>query len=168
MPKEGKIIIKGILLGLIFLGIYGFLALKYFPRYPETFTAIERIILALQCFIFPGFMLLVGIITVGLKRTNKRAGDPTKTNKYSHGMQVALRYLSNTHEQIVIYIIYTFGLAILLPTGYLHLVPIGSLLFVLGRITFWVGYWLTPIIVRQDLRSIFCPQLLPCCIVCIT
>ncbi|MBL4621964.1 MAG: MAPEG family protein, partial [Immundisolibacteraceae bacterium] len=47
---------------------------------------------------------------------------------------------SNTHEQIVIFIVNALALAVLLPYNYLSLLPIYSGLWVVGRILFWLGY----------------------------
>lgn len=105
----------------------------------------DRLTLAIQCAILPGFMLLAGIITLGKGRFGNKAEDPTACEASSQAMKVNIRYLSNTHEQFSLFIINILALALLLPAPALTLLPIYAGLFVVGRIAFWIGYHLNPL-----------------------
>lgn len=105
----------------------------------------DRLTLAVQCAILPGLMLLAGILTLGKGRFGNKAEDPTTCEASSQAMKVNIRYLSNTHEQFSLFIINILGLALLLPTPALTLLPIYAVLFVVGRIAFWIGYHINPL-----------------------
>ncbi|MDP6203089.1 MAG: hypothetical protein QGG12_02675 [Prochlorococcaceae cyanobacterium ETNP18_MAG_14] len=80
------------------------------------------------------------IIHIGSEGFGNPAEDPTTVLASSHAMDVDLRVLANTHEQLIVFIVNTMALAVLLPFAYLKLLPIYSGTFVFGRLLFWVGY----------------------------
>ena len=90
--------------------------------------------------VFPALMFLVVILRVGSQRFGNPAENPVEMVASTQGMKIDLRVLSNTHEQIVIFVINALSLSLLLPYQYLSLLPVYSTLFVLGRIVFWLGY----------------------------
>ena len=110
------------------------------PKIGQEMVLIDRVTLGLECLIFPALMLLVTIVKVGSQRFGNSAENPVEVVASSEAMKIDLRVLSNTHEQIVIFIINALSLAVLLPYTYLSLLPIYSALFVVGRILFWLGY----------------------------
>ncbi|MEE3326283.1 MAG: MAPEG family protein [Myxococcota bacterium] len=110
------------------------------PRMDDDPGIAGRLRLAVECSIFPGLLFFLMILRVGAQRFGNAAEDPTKVLASTEGMKVDLRVLSNTHEQLILFLINTLGLSVLLPFGYLSLLPAYSALFVAGRIVYWVGY----------------------------
>jgi len=100
----------------------------------------NRFKLAIECLVFPALFFLILIIRIGSERFGNPAEDPTTVLASSHAMDVDLRVLANTHEQLIVFIVNTMALAVLLPFAYLKLLPIYSGTFVFGRLLFWVGY----------------------------
>lgn len=111
-----------------------------FPKWTQPVELIDRLYLGLECLVFPALMFLVVILRVGSQRFGNPAENPVEMVAGTQGMKIDLRVLSNTHEQIVIFVINALSLSVLLPYQYLSLLPVYSTLFVLGRIVFWLGY----------------------------
>ena len=63
----------------------------------------------------------------------------------NRGFEINLRYNTNTLEQVVLAAIAWSGLALALPQERLVLIPAMAFLFVAGRITFWIGYFINPL-----------------------
>ena len=119
----------------LFIGLYVLL-----PKFDQEIVLVERIKLGFQCLVFPAVIFLATILRVGSQRFGNPAENPVEIEASSVGMKIDVRVLSNTHEQIVIFIVNALCLAVLLPFEYLSLVPIYSALFVVGRTLFWWGY----------------------------
>ncbi|GET38337.1 MAPEG family protein [Microseira wollei] len=111
---------------------------------PLLDTAEQRLIFALRCQIFPLLMLFAGIATIGNSRFLSPAINPL-ANAESEQMRVHLRYLSNTLEQFVLFFVATLVLSTFLDAASIKLIPILAILFVLGRIAFWIGYLKNPL-----------------------
>ena len=89
-------------------------------------------------------MLLAGIIAVSINRFSSKAINPL-AGAESASMGVHLRYLSNTLEQFVLFFTASLVLSTFLDSHSMKLIPILTILFVLGRIAFWVGYLQNPL-----------------------
>jgi hypothetical protein len=158
--QNNRIIKYGILLGFIFSILY-ILALFYIiPPYSNSLSFAQRMVLAIECSIFPGIMLLLGILVIGKARFGNESDDPTKHEYANQAMKVNLRYLSNTHEQFTLFVINVLGLAIFIPDAYLTFLPIYSSLFVIGRITFWTGYRIHPLYRASGFGMCFYPAII--------
>lgn len=138
------------------------------PTITQELPLIERVKLGIVCLVFPAVFFLVVITRIGFQRFGNPSEDPTKVVANSEGMEIDLRVLSNTHEQIMIFSINVLALAVLLPYQYLSLLPIYSGLFVTGRIIFWVAYrhnvlWRAPGFAMSMLPAVV--GLVYCCVV---
>ena len=94
--------------------------------------------------LLPGLSLLVGIVAAGRRGFIPDAIDGTRTPA-SHSLEINLRYNLNTLEQVVLAAIAWIGLALTLPHHSLNLIPAMAVLFLFGRLSFWIGYLLMPI-----------------------
>lgn len=130
---------------LIITLIYMFTLYYCFPHNTRALDSIERLVLAFKCMVFPAIMLFLGILVIGMSRYGNKSEDPTQCESSGQAMKVNLRYLSNTHEQLVLFSINVVALAIFLPFQCLTILPIYASLFVLSRIMFWVGYHIHPL-----------------------
>ena len=138
--QNNSIVKRGIVSGLIvtvivFPGLYFLL-----PHFSHELDLLKRLQLGISCLVFPGLFLLVLILRIGSQRFGNVSEDPTEVIADSRAMKIDLRVLSNSHEQVMLFVINTLGLAVLLPFSYLSLLPIYSGLFVIGRVSFWAGY----------------------------
>jgi hypothetical protein len=91
----------------------------------------------------PGLALLFGIGLVANQRffvADAIDGGPSQ----SRLIQIALRYNTNTLEQIVLAAIAWVGLALALPHDQLKLIPAMAISFLVGRVLFFIGYMIAP------------------------
>ncbi len=137
---NNKVVKLGMLMGAIVTPLLFFSLYSLLPRYDFEVELINRISLGIQCLVFPALFFLVTVVKVGSQRFGNPAEDPTKIVASSESMNIDLRVLSNTHEQLVIFSLNTLGLSITLPYIYLSLLPIYSAIFVAGRVIFWLAY----------------------------
>lgn len=115
-----------------------------FIRPPEDPSMPSRLAFAAHWLSLPGLSLLAGIACVAcLRFFVADAIDGSETSE-SRVLQTTLRYNRNTLEQTVLVVILWPLLALALPYERLPLIPELSLLFVVGRALFWIGYMIAP------------------------
>jgi hypothetical protein len=137
---KNRTVKAGMFIGFVATLLLYWIAYSFFPKINQEWLILDRIVLAIKCFALPTALFFAMIIRVGSQRFGNPAEDPTKVDANSDTMKVDLRVLSNTHEQILVFTVNALLLSILLPYQYLTLLPIYSVLFVVGRIIFWFGY----------------------------
>jgi predicted small integral membrane protein len=104
------------------------------PGGTETAWRIEY---ALKCEVFAALCLLAGIGMIANRRFFIPAaiqGDPTPA------IEIDRRYLQNTLEQLVLAIVAHLALATIVAPESIRAVAVLVMLFVIGRVTFWIGY----------------------------
>jgi uncharacterized membrane protein YecN with MAPEG domain len=94
--------------------------------------------------LLPGIALLIGVVGAARRGFYADAIDGTR-NPASPALEINLRYNTNTVEQVVLAAIAWGGLAMVLPHAQLALIPVLSVVFLIGRVTFFIGYLITPI-----------------------
>jgi hypothetical protein len=103
----------------------------------------NRLGFAVRWLVLPGMTLLVGVIGASRRGFYEDAIEGTRTPE-NHGLEINLRYNLNTIEQVVLAAIAWCALAVTLPHHQLLVIPAMALVFVVGRVTFWVGYLIHP------------------------
>ena len=100
-----------------------------------------RMLVALKCLVVATlFALVAGVEAVAHERLQGAAFDPLAGHQTKR-LQVNLRYLQNTLEQTVIFAVALFGLAAYATTGEaMRAVPAVTVIWVLNRYAFWIGY----------------------------
>ena len=104
----------------------------------------DRLAYAIRWAAFPALIFLAMIVSVGNARFASEAIDPT-LGKESQKMIVDGRVADNTLQQLVLFLIGMFGLAVTLPLHRLSIVAAVSITFVIVRIAFWIGYRIKPV-----------------------
>lgn len=122
-------------LALLF-GLYRFL-----PPLNGMETVGARMLVALKCVAAATlFCLVAGVEAIAHERLQSAAFDPL-AGFQTKRLQVNLRYLQNTLEQIIVFGVGLFGLAAYLTSGgAMRLVPAITVVWVLNRFAFWIGY----------------------------
>ena len=138
-PQQGKIAtLAGLGVAVQISAIY--LGYNNVPFKSYKFDGIgEKLAFTLQWQTLTMGTLLAGVMAVANGRFNSRAYSPL-SGEDQDKIAVHLRYLSNTLEQFIIFIIGQLILTTYLSDNQMKLVPILAVLFVIGRITFWIGY----------------------------
>jgi hypothetical protein len=104
----------------------------------------SRLAFVAHWLILPGATLLAGVVAVsGWRAGLAQAIDGTRA-PVNRGLEITLRYNQNTLEQLVLAAIAWTGIALTVSPDQTLVIPALACLFVLGRITFWIGYLLHP------------------------
>lgn len=100
-----------------------------------------RMLVALKCFaVATLFSLVAGVEAVAHERLQSAAFDPLAGHETKR-LRVNLRYLQNTLEQIIVFGVGLFGLAAYLTSGeMMRAIPATTIIWVLNRYAFWIGY----------------------------
>ncbi len=107
-------------------------------------TTDDRLVFVLQWLLLPGAMLWIGVQFAGRRWLYPDAIEGSRFPQ-NHGLEINLRYNTNTLEQFVLAAVAYVNLALVLDREYLILIPAMASLFVVGRITFWTGYLWRPV-----------------------
>ena len=100
-----------------------------------------RILVALKCIVVATlFTLVLGVEAVAHERLQSDAFDPLAGHQ-TRRLAVNQRYLQNTLEQLVVFIVSLFGLAVYLDGGEaMRVIPATTAVWILNRFAFWIGY----------------------------
>jgi len=100
-----------------------------------------RMLVALKCVAAATlFCFVAGIEAVAHERLQSNAFDPLAGHETKR-LQVNLRYLQNTLEQMIVFSVGLFGLAAYLASGEsMRILPATTAIWVLNRFAFWIGY----------------------------
>ena len=100
-----------------------------------------RLVFALKCSaLVVLFTLLTGVSAVAHERLVSPAFDPLAGHE-TRRMRVNQRYLQNTLEQTVIFLVGLFGLAAYMADGnQMRAVLASAVVWTVGRLAFWAGY----------------------------
>lgn len=125
---------------LVFVGLW--LGIRYgAPSVPGMDSLGARMLFALKaCCVAVLFCFATGIDAVAHERLQSPAFDPLQGHE-THRMRINLRYLQNTLEQTVLFVVSLFGLAAYSPGGEaMRAVEATAIVWVLARLAFWIGY----------------------------
>lgn len=144
MVRKQILIALGMLAAAAVCLIAARLGLDQAPRPPADLAVADRLALAAQWLLVPGFCLLVGIALAANRRFFSAevidGGPPLRRGAF----EINLRYNQNTLEQTLLAAIAWAGLALALPVRDLGLIPALAGLFAAGRAAFWLGYLYAP------------------------
>jgi hypothetical protein len=111
------------------------------PPLPGMESLSDRMLFTLKCCcVAVLFSLVAGVEAVAHERLSSPAFDPL-AGFQTLRLRVNQRYLKNTVEQTIVFVIAVFGLAAYSPTGAsMRRVLAFTLVWVLARLAFWIGY----------------------------
>ena len=118
-----------------------FALMRFLPPLNGMEDVGARMLIALKCVVVATlFALVAGVEAVAHERLQSAAFDPLAGHQTKR-LQVNLRYLQNTLEQIVIFAVALFGLAAYMTSGEaMRAVPAVTVIWVVNRYAFWIGY----------------------------
>jgi MAPEG family protein len=105
----------------------------------------DRLLFALKCFAVAVLLtFLTGVEGVAHERLTSTAFDPL-AGKESRRLLINLRYLQNTLEQLIVFLPGLLLLAVYCENGSsMRAVVAATLVWILARIAFWIGYHIGP------------------------
>ena len=112
---------------------------------PHGDDQVSRLAFAARWLLLPGLALFAGIAVVAKLRFFVPDAMDGARDSQSRLLEITLRYNQNTLEQTVLAAIAWAGLALTLPHQMLTLIPAMAIVFIVGRLLFWIGYLITPV-----------------------
>jgi len=127
----------------VFSALFFGLAKLFWHWVPLDWTLGDRIALVIKDAVFAILPAVIGICMVAAQRL-----DPNmwvgRTAKPNSALDINTRFILNTFEQFILYFIGNAALALYCPLEEARTLIILTILFVLGRLLFWVGYHVNP------------------------
>ncbi len=117
----------------IFLAAYA-----AWPPGPQLASRSDRVAAALQLLPYPALLLLLMVLACSRILDTPGAQDPFAAAE-SKRFKINARVITNTVEQLSIFLPLLLALSAVVPASSARLLPVLVLLFVLGRILFWIG-----------------------------
>lgn len=118
------------------------LGIRYFaPPVAGMEDLSARMLFTLKCCcVAVLFCLVTGIEAIAHERLQSPAFDPFEGYETKR-LKVNLRYLQNTLEQLIVFVVGLFGLAAYSPGGgAMRAVLATTVVWILARFAFWIGY----------------------------
>jgi hypothetical protein len=144
MTQDQKIVAVGAVSGVAGMAVLVWLLSTLIPPPAIADTAADRLAYAVRWATLPALLFFAMVAAVGNARFTSEAIDPT-LGKESPGMVVDGRVADNTLQQLVLFLVGMFGLAVTLPLYRLSIVAAVSITFVVVRLAFWIGYRIKPV-----------------------
>jgi len=140
MSNDQKKVVAGMLAAVAFSAtffavVFRLTAIDLTP--PGGIEISWRLEYALKCDVFAALCLLAGVAMIANRRffiADAIEGGP------SPSIEVDRRYLQNTLEQLVLAIVAHLALVTIVAPESVRAVAVLVMLFVIGRVTFWIGY----------------------------
>jgi len=126
---------------------------------PDDWGIADRIALVLKDAVFALLPGVIGICIVAAQRLNPSmfVGQTPKANS---AVDINNRFILNTFEQFTAYFVANAGLAMYCPPEEARSLPLLTMLFVMGRILFWIGYHRNPYLRAFGFGITFYPTVL--------
>jgi len=126
---------------------------------PDDWGIADRIALVLKDAVFALLPGVIGICIVAAQRLNPSmfVGQTPKPNS---AVDINNRFILNTFEQFTAYFVANAGLAMYCPPEEARSLPLLTMLFVMGRILFWIGYHRNPYLRAFGFGITFYPTVL--------
>ena len=139
MTRDQKIVATGAASGIVTMIVSVWLLQKVLPV-----PSADPVPYALSWLAFAALPLFFMVAAIGNARFTSEAIDPT-LGKESPRMIIDARVADNTLQQFVLFAAGSLALAVNLPVDQLEIVGAVSIVFVVMRFAFWVGYRVGPI-----------------------
>jgi len=141
MTSDRKTVIIGILIGFSFLA-GTFYAFHYHMgknfSIPHVHSLADRLTFVLRYQVVGMILLMLNMQQVGLKRFFSKAINPLAG--HDHLVETSMRVLTNTMEQYMLSFVNQLMLATWLSEEKLKIIPLINIYFLVGRLSFWIGY----------------------------
>lgn len=146
MLKEKLIVLFGMVLGTAIVGSFFYLFYFIYPfPVPVVSETIDKFFFALEWNILPVAMLVFGFMIVAMQRFFSDAIDPISGIE-SESLMINCRYVDNTLQQAFVFLVVSLLLSLRLEGEMMKIIPLLSISFVLGRLLFWIGYHVNPLL----------------------
>ena len=144
MTKEQKVVAIGAASGVLAMVASVATISQLWPLNPGLVDVSTRLAYTLQMNAFGILPLLLGIIVVGNNRFFSEAIDPT-LHREVLATQINGRVVDNTLQQSMLFLVGTLALSANLTGSQMGVISAATIVFIVARITFWIGYRINPL-----------------------
>ncbi|HKX91381.1 MAG TPA: MAPEG family protein [Sphingomicrobium sp.] len=144
MTRDQKTVAVGALSGVAAMILLVWILSTMIPAPPIVDNPGDRVAYAVRWAVVAALPFFFMVAAVGNARFKSEAIDPT-LGKESPRMVVDGRVADNTLQQLVLFLVGLFGLAVTLPIERMSFVAAVSIAFVVARVVFWFGYRIKPV-----------------------
>ena len=144
MTPEQRTVAIGAAAGVLFMTASVAILYHLWPTAGGLDNAAGRLTYALKAAAFAVLPLFAAVIAVGNDRFLSEAIDPLRRRE-SRATQINGRVVENTVQQYVLFLIGTLSLSVNLRPEQMPIVAVAAAVFVLARLTFWIGYRIDPL-----------------------
>jgi MAPEG family protein len=144
MKTEQKIVAVGAATGVAAMALSVWALTNALPTPMIADTLGERLAYALRANIVAIVPFFIMLITVGNSRFLSEAIDPTRRAE-GRSLEIDGRVADNTLQQNFVFAIATLALSTVVPLQNLQVVWACTIVFVIARAVFWLGYRLNPL-----------------------
>jgi hypothetical protein len=144
MTKDQKTVVVGAGSGVTTAVVATAVIYRLWPIDPTLADVASRIAYALKADVVAVLPLLLAIIAVSNKRFTSEAIDPT-LHKEDKAAEIDGRVVDNTLQQYVLFLIGTIALSVNLAVEQMRVIPAATIVFVVARVAFWIGYRIHPL-----------------------
>lgn len=144
MNTDQKKVAMGAATGVICMVLLVTLLYHVLPPVQGADTALERIVFTLRMNLLAALPFFILLAMVGNARFLSDAIDPLR-HLEDRSMEINGRVVDNTLQQHFIFLIGTLALSTFLTAISIKLIAALTILYVLARIAFWVGYRIDPL-----------------------
>jgi hypothetical protein len=121
------------------------IGLKVWPAGPTLATSADRLAYAAQLLVGVAVIVLL-MVSACFRVFDTAAAEDPFANAESNAWRVHQRVLQNTVEQSLIFVPALLALAVRVDAAHTHVLPLLTVLWCGGRILFWLGYRISPIL----------------------
>ena len=141
-PRAFRVTVIGVLVGTVLGWLLFALIVGLFigPRAAQT---ADRLAYAATWLLPIAIVLFAMASATGFGRAVTRSGDPTVGADHRY-VDISRRVLTNTVEQSLVFALAALTMAAVTPAGQLGLLGSLTILFVIARVAFWIGYLIHP------------------------
>lgn len=144
MKTEQKIVAAGAASGVAAMALGVWLLTSLLPQPTIADTVAERLAYALRANIVAVVPLFVMFIVIGNSRFLSDAIDPTRRAE-GPAMEIDGRVADNTLQQNFVFVVASLALSTIVPLHSLQVVWACTIVFVIARCVFWLGYRINPL-----------------------
>ncbi len=144
MKKEQKIVAIGAASGVLGMAALVATLFNFLPSPAGVIGVEERITYVLTLNVFAVVPFFLMLISVGNSRFFSEAIDPL-AHKESVSMEVDGRVADNTLQQNFVFFVGTIALSTFLSADTVKILLVLTIVFVLARAVFWIGYRINPL-----------------------
>jgi hypothetical protein len=144
MNTDQKIVAVGAASGVVVMMILVAFLYWILPIPVDVDNPLDRIIFTLRMNLVAALPLFFGIVTVGNNRFLSEAIDPLR-HAEDRATIINGRFVDNTLQQNFLFFVGTLALSTFLEAASMKLMVALTLVYVLARIAFWIGYRIDPL-----------------------